>query len=39
MPFSRSWKALEKGGCSKGLCKRFGFLLGKVLKYPEIDKA
>ena len=37
MLFYRTWKGLEKGGFSKWLRKRFGFLFRKVLSYPKMD--
>ena len=37
IPFSRTWKVLEKGGNSKWLWKGSRFLLGKILQCPEID--
>ena len=32
MPFSRTWKFLERRGFTKWLWKSFGFLFGKILK-------
>ena len=37
MPFSRTWKVLEKEGFSKWLWKGFGVLFGKILQYPKMD--
>ena len=37
MQFSRTWKVLENEDFSIWRCKSFGFLFGKVLKYPEMD--
>ena len=35
---SRTLTVLEKGKFTKiGIWKKFGFLFGKILKYPEID--
>ena len=37
MLFSRTWKGLEKGGFSNWAWNSFGFLFGKILKYPKMD--
>ena len=38
MSFSRTWKILEYGCFQHGYEGSFGILLGKILKYPRIDK-
>ena len=37
MQFSGTWKILEKRSVSNWLWKGLAFLLGKILKYPEMD--
>ena len=37
MQFSKTWKVLEKDCFSKWPCESFGFLFGKILKYPKMD--
>ena len=37
MPLSRTWKVLEKRSFSNWLWKSFGFLFGKILKFPKMD--
>ena len=38
MPFSRTLKVLENESFFKWLWKRSGFLFGKILKYPKMNK-
>ena len=37
MPCFRTWKILEKRPFSEWSWKSFGFLYGKILKYPKMD--
>ena len=38
MPFSMTWKVLEREVFSNGLWKSLGFLFWKILEYPKIMK-